>query len=109
MAYRNSFEAKCAAEFGPEFEYEPIKLRYTVERTYTPDFVDHANRRIIETKGFFPPADRAKMIAVKRANPEWTFEIRFQNPDQKISKSSKTSYKQWAERHGFVVRDPPKP
>ncbi len=105
--YRNPFEARCGEAFGPAFAYEPIKLTYTTEHTYTPDFVDHANRTIIETKGYFPASDRAKMIAVKRANPDWRIEICFQRPETRISKTSKTTYKAWAERHGFIVRDAP--
>ena len=106
--YRNSFEARCGEAFGPAFQYEPMKLTYTTEHTYTPDFVDHDNRTIIETKGYFPPRDRAVMLAVKKAHPGWRIEICFQRPDTKISRASKTTYKAWAERHGFIVRDAPR-
>lgn len=105
--YRNGFEAKCGAAFGPAYSYEPIKLTYTVERTYTPDFVDPVAKTIIETKGYFPAADRSKMLAVKKANPDWRIEICFQRPDTRISKASKTTYREWAEKHGFVVRVAP--
>tara|TARA_A100001391_G_scaffold201791_1_gene189673 strand:- start:1227 stop:1559 length:333 start_codon:yes stop_codon:yes gene_type:complete len=105
--YRNGFEAKCGAAFGPAYQYEPIKLTYTTSHTYTPDFVDAANKTIIETKGFFPASDRSKMLAVKRANPDWRIEICFQRPETKISKGSKTTYREWAEKNGFVVRSAP--
>lgn len=105
--YRNGFEAKCGAAFGPAFAYEPIKLSYTTTHTYTPDFVDEATKTIIETKGFFPQEDRSKMLAVKRANPDWRIEICFQRPDTKLNKASSTTYRQWAEKHGFVVRIAP--
>lgn len=106
-SYRNGFEARCGAAFGSGYTYETHKLSYTVERTYTPDFVDAANKRIIETKGYFPSEDRSKMLAVKKANPDWTFEICFQNPHKTISKASTTTYEQWATKHGFVVRPAP--
>lgn len=102
-SYRNKFEAKCGATFGPSYEYETIKLSYTTPHTYTPDFTDVQGKRIIETKGWFPPSDRAKMLAVKRDNPDWTIALCFQNPETKISKKSKTTYRQWAEKHGFEV------
>lgn len=105
--YRNKFEAKCGAAFGPQYEYESIRLTYTTEHTYTPDFIDVAGKRIIETKGYFPPQDRAKMLAVKRAHPDWSITLCFQRPEMTISKASKTTYRQWAEKHGFEVRDCP--
>lgn len=105
--YRNRFEALCGNAFGPAYQYEPFKLSYTVERQYTPDFVCNATRTIVETKGYFPAEDRSKMIAVRRANPDWTWVLVFQDPDKKISKTSATTYRQWAEKNGFQVRVKP--
>ncbi len=99
--YRNGFEKRVADHLGPDWEYEPIKLPYTIPHTYTPDFVHHGTRTIIESKGRFTQSDRQKMIAVKAQHPDWTFHILFQNPNLKISKGSKTTYAQWAERNGF--------
>ena len=54
---RNAFEQRVAATLGPEWAYEPIKLSYTLERQYVPDFVDVANKRIKESKGRFTASD----------------------------------------------------
>ena len=102
--YRNEFEEKIAAQLGPTYEYETIKLPYVIPHTYTPDFIDRANKVIIEGKGRLTSFDRQKMIAVKKQNPDWTYIILFQNPNLKLYKGSKTSYAQWAEKHGFQWR-----
>ncbi len=105
--YRNKFEERCGEALGESWAYESIKLTYTTQHSYTPDFVDEQNKRIIESKGYLSPNDRSKMLAVKAQHPDWTFTIQFQNPNKKISRTSNTTYKVWAERHGFEVLAPP--
>jgi hypothetical protein len=105
--YRNPFEARCARDLGPGWDYEPIKLPYVLECVYVPDFVDHAGKRIVEAKGRFPASDRRKMLAVKKAHPDYAYEIWFTNPDAAINKGSKTTNKAWAEKHGFTVKKGP--
>lgn len=97
---RNRFEAAWQSKH-PHHEYETIKLAYTIEHTYTPDFIDQANSTIYETKGFFDATSRAKMLAVKRAHPGWKIVLVFQKPNIKISRRSSTTYWQWAEKNGF--------
>lgn len=106
--YRNPYEARCARDLGAGWEYEPIKLRYTLDYLYVPDFVDHVNKRIVEAKGRFPASDRRKMLAVKAAHPDYAYEIWFSNPEAPINKGSKTTNKAWAEKHGFVVKQGPR-
>lgn len=104
--YRSKFEARCAAELGPTFVHEVIRLPYTVVHHYLPDFVDVENKIIVESKGNFrSSADRTKLIAVKKSHPEWRIIIWFQDADLKIAKGSKTSYRDWAIKHGFEVRE----
>jgi hypothetical protein len=100
---RNNFEKQVAKELGSAYSYESLTLSYTLACTYTPDFIDHVNRVIVESKGFFRAEDRRKLVAVKSQNPEWTICLRFQNPNLKLSKKSKTTYKVWAEKRGFIV------
>lgn len=97
---RNRYERAVAATL-PGWEYEAIRLTYTVQHTYTPDFIDRDRKIIREAKGHFPPADRRKMRAVRDANPDWRIIIVLQRPDTRISKRSKTTYAQWCERNGF--------
>lgn len=98
---RNKFEAQVAQQLGEGWHYEAAKLPYTITFTYTPDFINHETKTIVESKGFLRDEDRRKMIAVKKAHPDYTIHIIFQKPDTRISKSSKTTYKQWAEKNGF--------
>lgn len=106
--YRNKFEALCGKAFGPEYGYETLKLTYTTTHTYCVDFSTQDGKSIIEVKGYFPPSDRKKMLAVRKAYPDLDMEMCFQNPNAKISKTSSTTYKAWAEKNGFKVREAPK-
>ena len=90
--------AKLLDGLGVSFEYESEKLGYTIEHTYTPDFV-LPNYTYIEAKGYWSPADRRKILNVKKANPEVDLRMVFQSPYNTISKKSKTTYAKWCEKH----------
>lgn len=100
--YRNRFEKELASTLGPEYEYETIKLAYTLTKRYIPDFVDFANKRIVEGKGLWKADDRAKIKAIREQHPDWTIEMHFQNPNKTISPSSKTTYSDWCAKHGII-------
>lgn len=97
---RNKMEAAYQRKH-PDLEYESIKLNYVLNCTYTPDFIDRANKTIFETKGLWEPADRRKTLAVIQQNPEWRVVMIFQNPQRKIAKRSKTTYAAFCDRHGI--------
>lgn len=102
MAFRSKFEEHLAKAFDSTnllYQYEPFKVKYQLDCSYTPDFVFY-NNVIIEAKGFLKPADRRKMIAVKQQNPELDIRFIFQR-DNPLSKGSKHTYCSWAEKHGF--------
>ncbi|MBW6421634.1 endodeoxyribonuclease [Rhizobium sp. XQZ8] len=101
---RNRLEEKVAAQLGPTYTYETHKLSYTISHTYIPDFIDEANKRIVEAKGNFPLEERTKMLAVKKQNPDWQIEMVFQNPKAPINKGSKTTYGDWCDKHGIAWR-----
>ena len=82
-----------------EYEYESEYFPYVIEHKYIPDF--RVGDVYLEAKGYFKPADRRKMLAVKKANPDLDIRFVFQAPHNKISKRSKTTYAKWAEKHGF--------
>ena len=90
--------AKLLDGLGVSFEYESEKLGYTIEHSYTPDFV-LPNYTYLEAKGYWSPADRRKILNVKKANPEIDLRMVFQSPYNKINKKSKTTYAQWCEKH----------
>ena len=90
--------AELLTNLGISYEYESTKVPYTIQHHYIPDFV-LPNYTYLETKGYWAPADRRKVLAVKRENPEINLRMIFQAPYNKISKKSKTTYAQWCERH----------
>jgi hypothetical protein len=99
--YRSTLEKNIAdllEGLGVSFQYESEKLGYTIEHHYTPDFV-LPNYTYLEAKGYWDAADRRKILAVKKANPEVDIRMVFQSPYNTISKKSKTTYAKWCDRH----------
>ena len=61
---------------------------------------DDAKRGIVlETKGYWESADRRKILAVKKCNPDLDLRMVFQAPYNKIYKGSKTTYAAFCDRH----------
>lgn len=82
-------------------EYEPVRLPYPAGvRHYTPDAV-LPNGIVIEVKGRFLPADRAKHLAVRAAYPDLDIRFVFDNPRRTLSKKSKTTYGMWCDEHAI--------
>lgn len=107
--YRSGLEEKVSAQLeglGVPFEYEKLKVKYTVNevRTYTPDFV-LPNGIIVETKGRFVAADRKKHLLIQKQDPFLDIRFVFTNSKSKISKGSNTSYADWCEKNGFLFAD----
>lgn len=110
LGFRSGLEIKVSEqlkESGVEFEYETTKIKYVVPEsthTYTPDFT-FPNGLIVETKGRFLAADRKKHLLIQKQHPELDIRFVFQNSSNKITKGSKTSYADWATKHGFQYAD----
>lgn len=114
--FRSGLEERTAAAlstFGVEYGFETQKVEYEKparKSKYTPDFIittkpDGTPRirpLVVETKGRFLTADRQKHLLVKRQHPELDIRFVFSNPNQKISKTSKTTYGSWCEKHGYL-------
>lgn len=86
-------------------EYETEKLEYTETKNYIPDFIiEHkdGSKVYVETKGYFPYPDRAKMILIKSQHPELDIRILFyrDNPSQ-LGRGSKSRPSDWALKNGF--------
>jgi len=90
--FRSKLEEKVA------YEYESTKLCYVIQHHYSPDFI-LPNGRILECKGYWDSADRRKIRAVIKDNPDIDLRMVFQDPYKRISKKSKTSYAQWCDRY----------
>lgn len=104
MAFRSRLEgavSEMLTRLGVDHEYEGEKLSYSLPCQYLPDF-KLANGIFLEVKGWFSPADRRKMLAVIRDNPGIDIRMVFSNPNQRISKTSKTSYAAWCRKHGIL-------
>jgi hypothetical protein len=102
--YRSRLEERLARWLevnGQPFEYETLKLDYTLKAVYTPDFI-LSNGVILEAKGYFKPEDRRKMLAVKKQHPDLDIRLVFQQPYNTITKESKTTYAMWAEKNDFL-------
>lgn len=71
-------------------------------RKYTPDWLIPVRDQdiIIESKGKFDQAGRSMMASVREEYPTLDIRFIFQR-NNKISRSSKTRYSDWADRHGF--------
>lgn len=106
--YRSKSEERVAEHLnhlGVPYLYEPKngKVSYKVERTasYLPDFVLTDSGIILEVKGYFTSADRAKYLRVKASNPDIDLRFVFDRASTRLSKTSNTTYADWAEKHGF--------
>ena len=63
------------------------------------------DKLFVETKGRFVTADRLKHIEIKKQHPHLDIRFVFSNSRQRISKTSKTTYASWCEKHGFKYAD----
>lgn len=102
--YASGFEMEThetLKQHGCTAEYEPFKIPYVLETNYTPDFV-LPNGIVIETKGYFPPDERKKMLLVHKQHPDIDIRIVLYAPTRTISKISKTTYAIWCTKNGLA-------
>lgn len=104
MAYKSGFERTVAANLSSRslrYKYESQQFPYVLERSYNPDFemIDHGF--FIEVKGLLDRESKAKMIAVKRQNPDADIRFLFMQADKRIP-GTKQTHGQWATRNGFL-------
>jgi hypothetical protein len=88
---------------GIDGEYEKHVIKYIKPETnhkYHPDF-RLPNGIYVETKGRLLLADKKKHLLIKQQFPDLDIRFVFQNAKARFSKTSKTTYAQWAEKHGF--------
>lgn len=103
--YRSVFELRVNTwmkEEGLDIPYEPEKIAYVVPASnhkYTPDW--KVGNVVFEGKGYFPPAERKKLLHIIESNPDITVRMVFQNAQTKINKRSKTSYADWCDKHNI--------
>ena len=104
--FRSGLEERLAKQLeslGVSFGYETFTINYlrpAKNSRYTPDFT-LPNGIIIEAKGRFLTKDRQKHLQVESQYPKLDIRFVFSNPNQRISKISKTTYAKWCETNGF--------
>jgi hypothetical protein len=106
MALKSRFEEQIMgslAKQGLDVEYEPVKLKYTIEGKYTPD-IRLPNGILIELKGRFRKDAQVKMRAVKAAHPELDIRFVFQKASITIDGSKMTCI-DYANKYGFPYAD----
>ena len=106
LPYRSKFEVKVAADLGKrkiDFQYEKVSFDYVPKiRNYTPDFYLPESKIYIETKGRLTTNDRVKHLLIKEQYPDLDIRFVFVNANNKISRTSKTTYANWCDRHKFL-------
>ena len=117
--FRSGLEKRVSEELAATscgFTYEEEKIDYlrpARQCKYTPDFIintrpdgtPRAKPLIIETKGRFLTDDRQKHILIRDQQPDMDIRFVFSNSRQRISKTSKTSYAMWCQKHNFLFAD----
>lgn len=110
-SFKSKLEEKVWAILKKEFstvKYEPQRFKFIqpeVERTYIPDFKTGRSNIFIEAKGKLDLETRKKMVWFRDSNPTIRIIFLFMNPDNKITKRSKTTYAMWATDNGFEWLD----
>lgn len=90
VVYRSGFEARLARDFdarGVEVEFEAETLPYTTYHTCRVDwrFTSASGKTIlVESKGWFPPEDKAKVLAIIESNPGVDYRLLFERPNPKF-------------------------
>jgi hypothetical protein len=84
--------------YSPQYETE--RFSYVLHKKYTPDF--KVGSVYIEVKGWWPPPERSKFLAVILSNPGLPIFVALQRPNMTLSKQSKTTYAQWCTKHGIA-------
>ena len=101
--FRSNLEEKISKDLtklGLDPQYEVDRFRYILPaKKYTPDF--KCGDFYIEVKGYWPSSERTKFLSVVIHNPDLPIFVALQRPFMAISKTSKTSYALWCQKHGI--------
>lgn len=110
LGFKSGLESAVAQqlkEAGVVAKYESLVIAYTKpasKHRYTPDF-PLPNGIIVETKGRFLAADRAKHLLVREQHPELDIRFVFSSSKGKIATGSKTTNAMWCDANGFLYAD----
>lgn len=104
------FDSKMEEEVSLAFkelgwEYQHSKKTYNFVGTYEVDFeLPHFGEHVIvEVKGFFrDPAEMAKYVHVKKANPDIKMIFIVKNPMATYRRGVRASINDWCNKNGFL-------
>lgn len=105
--FKSIFEADIAKYLDGKnlpINYEPDTFDYIRKATYTPDW-KISDTVYVESKGHLTQANRSNLIAFKQQHPEVEIILLFADSRNKLYRGSKTTYAEWAEKHGFRWAD----
>lgn len=107
--FRSGLEASIAADLAHRevpvlFEERRVEYHDTKAHKYTPDF-ELPNGILVEAKGIFDSADRAKHLLIKAQHPDLEIRFVFSRSAARISKTSATTYGCWCKKHGYLYAD----
>lgn len=116
LGYKSISEVRYAGTlsgYKVDAEYESEVFTYQVaKQKYTPDFkitrvgsTDLGEPVYLEYKGKFTGKDRKKLKYVKKCNPTKDIRLVFERSSNRINKSSKSTYGDWATKNGFTWYD----
>jgi len=108
MGFRSKLELivnQQLVDSGISFSYEGDlnTIRYFIPETnhrYLGDFL-LANGIMIEAKGLFTSDDRKKHQYIREQHPQLDIRFLFMNANNRLSKTSKTTYAAWCDKRGF--------
>lgn len=91
------------AGIAADHEKETLSfLQPSQKRRYLVDFsLSSHPALIVEVKGRFTGADRKKMLLIHEQYPERQIVMLFGKSSNKLSKTSKTTYADWCDKHGI--------
>src|SRR3990167_1481711 len=105
--YKSHLEVRFATKAktqGLNIQYEANIFPYVRPSHYTPDW-KIGPQTYIETKGYFSPSDRAKILTFLEQYPGIKLYLIFGNAKNKLNKNSRTTYGEWAKKHGIEFGD----
>ena len=101
--YKSGLEKRFAEllfKHGVKAEYEAKRFEFVRMAHYVPDW-KLSDSLYIETKGYFSPRNRGDLLSFREQHPGVEIFLVFSVPSNRLTSKSKTTYGEWADRHGF--------
>mgnify|MGYP000179696947 CR=1 FL=1 len=101
LKFRSGLESAFSEAVGTkDFDYEPYRLPYVINKKYVPDFIDKRTGAMVECKGFFRVGDTQKYKAI-RDEIDRPLIFVFSDSRKRLRKGSKMNLGEWCDKEGF--------